>query len=246
MSQENVFVKHVEAKVNSIVSNIDPKQVALNILERVKDGKKLQEFTAEDWADALGLNVDTLVWDDVKKGLEVVFARENDTEFVAESLATATMTVKEYFALFRAGEMSEADFLFESEWVCLDAVVEILASYLRERPIEIESLNIVITDEMLKMRYRAIVGEIQGEWIEMLERHAAQQQALDEALDEEYSRYIAWLEKDLDTYMELLPRAFSDDPAEALAGSAELATFMKLPQAEVLGTVDDVDDYFLG
>ncbi len=147
--------------------------------------------------------------------------------------------------IFRAGKMSEADFLFESEWVCLDAVVEILALNLRETPIEIKALNVAIADETLKMCYRAIAGEIQGEWTEMLERHAAEQRALDEELDKEYSRYIKWLEKNLDTYMELLPRAFSDDPAEALAGSAELAAFMKLPQAEILGTVDDVDDFFL-
>ena len=239
------MVNVVKNQVAALVDNVDPQMVVQNIALRIKEGKKIQEFSADDWMEVFGISEKELVWDKVQDKLELAFANDKNNEQIAASLTAAMKDVRVLYEKFRSGEMSEVDFLYESEWACLDAVVEILASYLRDQSIDLKSFGIVISEETFKLRYEAIKNDIRGEWEEMLVRHAEEQRAHDEMLEKQYIAYIEWLEKDLDTYMKLLQRAFSDDPAEALAGSAELAAFMKLPQAEVLSTVEDVDDFFL-
>ena len=240
------IAQFAKEQLGVVAENVDPNQVAQGILAKVQEGKRIQDFTADDWMEVFGLAENEIVWGKVQDKLEFVFAHDENFAEIAKSLVDAMKAVREYYVMFRAGEMNEVDFLYESEWACLDAVVQILASYLRFTPIEIEAFGIVITEEMLKLRYQAIKDDIRGEWEDMLVRHAEEQRIMDENLEKRYVTYVEWLEKDLDTYMQLLPRAFSDDPAEALAGSAELAAFMKLPPAEVLSTVEDVDDFFLG
>lgn len=245
MTQVEKVTEFAKRQLGAVVENVDPRQATENIRELVKQGKKIQEFSAEDWMEIFGLSEDEIVWGKTQDKLEAVFAHDENAEEIAKKLVESMKEVKGYYALFRSGEMSEVDFLYESEWACLDAVVGILSSYLRQCPIEINILGIVINEEMLNLRYKAIKDELRGEWEDMLVRHVEEQRAQDDALEKKYTDYIEWLEKDLNTYMELLPRAFSDDPEEALAGSSELALFMKLPQAEVLNTVEDVDDFFL-
>lgn len=239
------IAKFVRNQLGAVIENVDSQQVVKNILTRVKQGEKIQEFSAEDWMDVFGLSEDKIVWDKTQDRLEAVFTCDENSEEIAKILVASMKQVKDYYALFRSGDMSEVDFLYESEWACLDAVVGILSSYLRQRPIEVKILGAVITEEMLNFRYKAIEDEIRGEWEDMLIRHAEEQRIQNEVLEKKYAVYIEWLEKDLNTYMELLQRAFSDNPEEALAGSSELALFMNLPPAEVLSALEDVDDFFL-
>lgn len=245
MAQIEKDAKAANGKFGGLVENVNPDQVTQEILSRVKDGKKIQEFSAGDWMEVFGLSEDELVWEKAQDKLEATFAREENSEDIALSLIASMKEVRSYYSQFKSGEISEADFLYESEWACLDAVVKILASYLRLSPINVKVFGVVVNEEMLNLRYAAIKDELRGEWEETLARHAEEQRIQDETLEKKYTAYIEWLKKDLDTYMELLPRAFSDDPEEALAGSAELAMFMKLPQAEVLSSVEEIDDFFM-
>lgn len=231
-----------------LIENVDSAQVARNILTRVRDGKQLEEFAAHDWMEVFGLSeneIEEMTWDKVEEGLRVAFAHDKHADEIAGNLAAAMKEVRSWYARFSAGEISEVDFLYESEWACLDAVIGILVSYLRGNPIKLKVLKKVIDDETLTVCYQAFKSDVRGAWEETLARCAEEQRAQNEMLEKRYRDYIEWLEEDLATYREILPRAFSDDPETALAGSVELALFMKLPQAEVLATIDDVDDFFL-
>lgn len=234
------------APLKPITENIDPAQVAKNIRNRIEAGKKPQEFSAQDWMEVFGLGNGEVSWSEAEEKLQAAFAHDENAETIAKNLTMAMKDVRRLYARFRSGEISEVDFLYESEWACLDAVVGILAAYLRTAPIKLKALGIVITDETLELRYQAIKDDLLGEWADMLARHAEEQRIQDEMLEERYRDYIDWLEKDLRTYREILSRAFSDDPDTALAGSAELARFMKQPRVNVLSTIEDVDDFFLG
>lgn len=231
--------------IGPIIRDVEPNQVAQNMLAKVREGKRIQEFSANDWIEVFDLSEDEIIWDKVEAKLRVSFSHEENAADIASNLTASMKNVKELYGRFANGQMSEVDFLYESEWACLDAVVDILASYLRLCPIDIKCLGVVITDETLKLRYSAIKDDIRGEWAETLARHEREQRSQDELLEKRYRDYIEWLEKDLATYREILPRAFSNDPEVALAGSAELASFLKLPQAHILSTVSDVDDFFL-
>lgn len=245
MSQDKERVRDMPNNLEMIVENIDLEQVISNIYSLMKEGKRITEFSADDWMMVIGLDGSELVWDAVEDKLKVAFKNEISPGQTAENLMAAMKRVKALYGQFKAGEISETDFLYESEWACLDSVVMILASYLQSKPIEAKAIGIVINDEIFKLRYDALKSTIRGEWEETLARLAEEQRALDAELDKKYANYIEWLEKDLKTYRELLQRAFSDDLEEALAGSVELGSFMKLPRAELLGTIDEIDDYFL-
>lgn len=233
------------ASLKPIIENVDPAQVAQNIRDLVETGKKPQEFSAQDWMEVFGLGEGEISWSKAEERLQALFAHDENAEAVAKNLTLAMEDVRRLYARFRNGEISEVDFLYESEWACLDAVVSILAAYLRSTPIKLKVLGTVINDEVFELRYQAIKDDLLGEWDDMLARHAEEQRAQNEMLEKRYRNYIEWLEKDLRTYREILQRAFSNDPETALAVSAELAQFMKLPRAKVLSTIDDVDEFFL-
>lgn len=245
MTSVTTISKIASDTIDPIIRDVEPNQATQNMLAKVRKGKRIQEFSVNDWIEVFGVSEEEIVWDKVEAKLCVSFSHEENAADIANSLTASMKNVKDLYNCFANGQMSEVDFLYESEWACLDAVVDILVSYLRLCPIDIKCLGMVITDETLKLRYSVIKDDIRGEWAETLARHEKEQRAQNKLLEKRYRDYIEWLEKDLGTYQEILPRAFSNDPEVALAGSAELAAFLKLPQAHILSTVSDIDDFFL-
>lgn len=69
---------------------------------------------------------------------------------------------------------------------------------------------------------------------------------LEIALDNKYKKYINELNKGLTIYYEMLEKAFSPNYSEALEGSVALAMSFGVPSEELLKSISEVDDYFLG
>ena len=66
---------------------------------------------------------------------------------------------------------------------------------------------------------------------------------LEIALDK---KYIDELNKSLTIYYEMLEKAFSPNYAKALEGSVALAMSFGVPSEELLKSISETDDYFLG
>ena len=69
---------------------------------------------------------------------------------------------------------------------------------------------------------------------------------LEIALDKKYKKYTDELNKGLTIYYEMLEKAFSPNYAKALEGSVALAMSFGVPSEELLKSISETDDYFLG
>ncbi len=69
---------------------------------------------------------------------------------------------------------------------------------------------------------------------------------LDIILDKKYRKCIDKLNEGLRVYYGMLERAFSPNYSEALDGSVALAMSFGVPSGELLKTISEVDEYFMG
>ena len=71
------------------------------------------------------------------------------------------------------------------------------------------------------------------------------QSVLDEQLQAEYDAYLAEVEKNAERFRCLIQTAFDPGLRESLKESVELAKAYGVSEAELLKTVDEIDDFFL-
>ena len=117
----------------------------LGIVEKRKQGKRLAEFTAEDWQE---VGIDTAkgtALGGIRGG--AVYAMTNFTATpaaVANALVTATFGVVAQAYHLQQGNITTEDFLANSEVLCLDASVSAVASLLGQTLIPVPILGAII------------------------------------------------------------------------------------------------------
>ena len=230
----------------------------MEIIKRVKSGKKIKDFSEDDWKDILKKSGISTVKGGVR-GASIYMITNLTTAFVdvgkvysvtttpaavASALVTAGFGVAEQVHLYREGKLSELDLIENSEILCLDAGVSAVSSLIGQAIIPIPVLGAVIGNSVGTVMYQIGKDNFNKKENEFFERYISEQAKLDEALRVEYDDLIRSLNDALLKYYALLEEAFSPIPEIAFSGSIKLAKSLNVPMSEILCDIEDIDSYF--
>lgn len=213
---------------------------------KIRGGKRLRDFSQQDWLDIAGETGFSVVKGGVR-GISI-YALTNFTATsaaVASSVVTAAFGIAEQANKLRRGEIDELEFIENSEFVALEAAVSALSSFAGQALIPVPVLGAVIGNTVGTLMYSAVASSLSKREAELIERYLLEQRMLDEQLTGEYQNLIEKLDQGISDYLGLLERAFSPDMQLALSGSVELARSMDVPADEILDSEEKVFAYFL-
>lgn len=218
----------------------------LAVVEKRREGKKLNEFTSQDWVDIAG----DAGFGFVKGGVRGVsiYSLTNFTATsaaVASSIVTASFGIAEQANKLRRGEIDELQFIENAELVSLEAAVSALSSFVGQALIPVPVLGAVIGNTVGTVMYKAASSSLSKREAALIELYLDEQRVLDEQLAAEYQALIDKLEASMSEYLGVLERAFSPEVEVALLGSVELALKLGVASEEVLDSEEKVLAYFL-
>lgn len=218
----------------------------LAVVAKRREGKRLKEFSEQDWLDIAGETGFSFVKGGVR-GLSI-YALTNFTATsaaVASSIVTAAFGIAEQANKLRCGEIDQLEFIENAELVALEAAVSALSSFAGQALIPVPVLGAVIGNTVGTLMYKAVASSLSKQEAELIERYLGEQRVLDEQLTAEYQDLIEKLDQGMSGYLGLLERAFSPDMEAALFGSVELARGVGVASDEILDSEEKVIAYFL-
>lgn len=217
-------------------------------------GKMPKDFSRDEWAGIADEVVDIAILADGQVYTEMVFTTyarlidlsvENWKKFLApEALAEVSQISDSIRGLsdnLEKGRISEPDYVERCLWLCLEAMVKLLAAYkvigLKN---EYGQLFRAIAD--LSVQYvRLTMYEKERD---LLDEYLQNQKVLDEELQAKYDAYITELTSRSVEFDKLLDDAFSPDFQNTLKASVSFAEAAGVPKEQILDSQQKIDDYF--
>lgn len=218
----------------------------LGVAKKLKSGKKLSEFTSEDWND---VGIDTVVGGG--KGAirgASIYSLTNFTATpaaVASALVTATFGVAAQTRLLRQGKISNEDFIVNSEVVCLDVTISAIFSLLGQTAIPIPVLGAVIGNAVGMFMYGIAKNNLSKYEQTLIANFNRDIEQMNEQLDAKYVELIELLAQEFARFKSVLELAFDLNVNMAFAGSIAMAQYVGCDKSQVLWDKQDIDDYFL-
>ena len=217
----------------------------MTVAKKLKSGKKLSEFTKDDWAEA-GIETTKGTWTGAVRGASV-YLMTNFTatpDAVANSFVTAVLGVASMANKLRRGDISEEDFLIDSQVLCLDVTVSAIASLAGQTLIPIPVLGAVIGNVLGMFMYGIAKESLNSHEQELINSYAAQIAELNERLGREYDELVKQIMETFKRFSSALDLAFDVDVNKSFSGSIQLALEVGVPRSNILFTKEDIDKFF--
>jgi hypothetical protein len=216
------------------------------VVEKRREGKKLKDFTVDDWTEIAGSTGLGTVRGGVR-GLSI-YSLTNFTATsaaVASSIVTAAFGIAEQANKLRRGEIDELEFIEAAELVSLEAAVSGLSSFVGQALIPVPVLGAVIGNTVGMVMYSAVSSSLSRREAELITLYLEEQRVLDEHLAADYQELVNRLDESMGDYLAVLERAFSPDVEVALLGSVDLALTLGVVADDVLDSEQKTFTYFL-
>lgn len=216
------------------------------IVRKRKEGKRLLEFTSEDWAD-----VGTETGKGTLKGAirgAGVYTLTNFTATpanVASAFLTAVFGVSAQANALRKGQISKEDFLVNSETLCLDVTVSAVASLIGQVAIPVPVLGALIGNVAGMFMYEIAKNYGMTKEQALISEYQAELRSLNQKLDNQFQELMHLLEKKMKEFSSLVELAFNTEINQAFSGSIELARFNGVEEHKILKDKTAVDAFFL-
>lgn len=233
------------AKATAVAAAIEGLTSFILALARKKRSKNLCDFTAKDWTEIIAETGKG----SIKGGLRglSIYALTNYTATpaaIASALATATFGVADLLYNYRKGEITELQFIENSESLCLDAAVSGLSSLIGQTLIPVPVLGAVVGNAVGTIIYQGCKDIFYDKEYKIITEYLENIKTLNSKLDQEYQEFINNLNTAFDTYIGIIERICSVDVLQALDGSISLAKTMGVSDNEILHTKDEISSYF--
>ena len=215
------------------------------VLKKKKGGKLLKDFSEEDWKDILlksGYHTGTGA---VRGG--VLYVTENFTKAptaVASAIITATINVAELFYKFDRGKITKKEFYNEAEKACISATVSGLSSMLGQALIPIPVIGVVIGNTFGNLMYQTAL-DCQKSEMDLVHSYTRSIEEKTNALNLEYQLLSKKLEKEFGVFSDILKDAYSANYLTAFVASIRTARWSGVPEADILHSKKERDDFFL-
>jgi hypothetical protein len=219
----------------------------LGVAKKLKSGKKLNEFTEQDWID-VGLDTAKGTGKGAIRGA-AVYSLTNFTATpaaVASALVTAIFGIAAQAQLLHKGDITPEEFIENSEVVCLDVTVSAIASVMGQVLIPIPVLGAVIGNAVGMFMYGIAKDTLSKQEQALIRNFNDSIQSLNEQLEAHYKVLIELLKQEFAKFQSVLELAFDLNVNIAFAGSITLAQYVGCADSKILKDKAAVDDFFLG
>ena len=164
---------------------------------------------------------------------------------VANALVTASFGVAAQAYQLQQGNITQEDFIVNSEVLCLDVSVSAVASMLGQTLIPVPVLGAIIGNMAGMFMYQIAKDHLSEKEQVLIQNYRESFAALNKLLEERYQQLTAQLKKELAKYTSMLELVFDVNVNIAFDGSIALADYVGVAQDRVLRSKADIDNYFL-
>lgn len=239
--------------------------LVLAFLQKICSGRKPQTFNQEDWKDIAnqvltfgfenkGGNYSAYIFnlyaqfidaslEMYRKNNKANLIRGNISSEQEKSIHKLSDDLRTMIKQFENGEISESDFVENSMWTALEAMMKLWAAQV-QIPAGKELND--FKDAILAYFYAAARLKLYREEQHLLEDFYAHRQQVDAELQLKYEEYQKHLREETRQFMQCVEHAFDSDFRERLRGSVLLAETAGVRREQILHNVEEVDDFFLG
>lgn len=218
----------------------------LAVAQKLKSGKKLNEFTEQDWND-VGIDTAKGAGKGAIRGAGV-YTLTNFTATpaaVASALVTAAFGMTAQAQLLREGKITQEEFIENSEIVCLDVTVSAIASVMGQTLIPIPILGAVIGNAVGMFMYGIAKDNFSEQEQTLMIAYNESMQKLNEQLDERYKVLIELLKQEFAKFKSVIELAFDLNVNIAFDGSIALAEYVGCSAEKILKDKVAIDAFFL-
>lgn len=218
----------------------------LKVAEKLKSGKKITEFTEEDWKD-VGVSTAKGTGTGALRGA-VIYGMTNFTATpaaVASALVTATVGTLSQAYKYKTDEIGEEDFLVNSQVLTLEVSISAISSVLGQVAIPIPVLGTVIGNAMGSFLYGIAKDNCEKEELRIIDDYNKSMASLTHYLDERYKRLIAMLNEEFKKFSSIVEFAFDENVNRAFASSVQLAEYTGADDKKILRSKRDIDNFFM-
>lgn len=218
----------------------------LGVAKKLKEGKTLHTFTAEDWKE-VGLDTAQGTAGGAVRGTSVYLMTNFSATpaAVANALVTAAFGVAAQANQLRQGMLSEEDFLVNAQVLVLDASVSALTSIMGQAMIPVPVLGAMIGNTAGVVLYELAKRNLSEREQRLIAEFQTSTSRLNQYLDIQYQMLIEELQQEFARYTSIIELAFDPDVNTAFAGSIQLADYAGVDETKVLRTKQDIDHFFL-
>lgn len=219
----------------------------LGVAKKLRSGKKLNEFTAQDWKD-VGLDAAIGSGKGAVRGAGV-YVLTNFTATpaaVASALVTAVFGVTAQASLLRQGKITAEDFLVNSQVVCLDVTVSAVSSLMGQVLIPIPVLGAIIGNAVGMFMYGIAKDNLLHKEQKLICDFNSHIQRLNKQSDAQYIAIVEQLKHEFAKFESVIELAFDEDVNDAFVGSAALARHLGCSEGEILRNKAAIGAFFLG
>jgi len=218
---------------------------ALAIFKKRKSGKKIKDFSTEDWSE-IGLQTGKGA---IRGGVRgaAVYTLTNFTATpgaVASAVVTAGFGVAQQVHRFRNGAVSELELIENAEIICLDASVSALSTLIGQIAIPVPILGAIIGNSIGMMLYNIGKDAFNTKEKEIINQYLKEINTLDGKLSAEYATYVESLTQSYAKFLNILTSAFSTNAETAFNGSIALALEFGVSSNDILDSYSKITSYF--
>lgn len=217
----------------------------LGVSTKLKSGKKLPEFTRDDWKD---IGFDTAI--ESGKGAirgASIYTLTNFTATpaaVASAFVTASFGVVAQAQLLQEKKINQEDFIVNCEVICLDVSVSAISSLMGQVVIPIPVLGAIIGNTAGMFMYEIAKNKLSNNEQALIESYNSRIYELSDQLDEKYRELMNLLNDEFAKFKTVLDLALDQDVNIAFSGSIALAQYVGCDSEKILWNKQDVDAYF--
>ena len=229
------------------------------VLSLVAQGKNPKEFSREDWIQIASKTADNSINIDGQEYSKRVFLTYADYIDISAKVVEKTsgkavqkdkiIEIKSLAKKIRSksddldkGIISEVIYIEDCLWLSLEAMIKLLAATIGKYACpEARKLIDGVTQYAFEYGRLALYQQEQA----LLDEILIYQGQLDEELNNKYDIYISELKEKSESFMLLINNAFDSDFSTQLRGSVALAKAAGVNEAEILDSIDKIDDSFV-
>lgn len=214
---------------------------ALAAYRKIRDGKRVKDFTADDWRD-LGLETITGAAKGATRG-EVVYVLTNFTKVpsaAATAMATATFGIIGQSKKLASGEISNKEFAEACEVLCLDSSISALSSVIGQVAIPVPVIGALVGNVAGTLAYEICKGNLSSREQSIVAQYAREAATQISKYDESTKEMVVRYEKGLQDSFALIDLSFSDVIDEALPAAIERARCAGVAEQMIPETLEDM------
>lgn len=220
----------------------------MSVAKKKKEGRRITQFTANDWKD---VGIDTGKGS-VKGGVSGLYIYSltnfiNTPAPLASAYVSATLGVVNLAKKYKNGEITSSDFIENSQLVCIDSAISAIGAGLGSVIIPVPVLGAVVGSIVANTMSSISKDYLEKKEKELINEYTRMYMVEIEKLDKEHALMLSKIMKEYYILGEITTMAFDFNLNSKLIfeKSIDLANLYNVKDNEILKTKSDIDRYFL-